>query len=282
MSTDTMSTDTGSRTPMIELNDGRSIPQLGFGTYKIEDQNAESAVEKAVEIGYQLVDTAAVYKNEGGVGAGLQGHDDIWLTTKVWNESQGHDRTLKAFDKCLSRLGRESVDLVLIHWPCPDKDLYVDTWKAFIELQKAGKAKSIGVSNFLEPHLKRLADETGVVPALNQIELHPGFQQKEAIRVHAEMGIATQSWSPLGQGDAMDSDVVKRIAKAKDRTPAQVVLRWHIDNGLLVIPKASSEDHMRDNFGALDFTLSPEELAAFDELDSEEGRLGPNPATMNS
>ena len=277
-----MSTDTMSQTPMIELNDGRSIPQLGFGTYKIDEENAAEAVRKAVDIGYRLVDTAAIYQNEKGVGEGLKGHDDIWLTTKVWNESQGYDRTLKAFDKCLDRLGRDSVDCVLIHWPCPDNDLYVDTWKAFVEIQKAGKVKSIGVSNFLEPHLKRIADETGVVPVLNQIELHPSFQQKEARKVHEEMGIATQSWSPLGQGDAMGNDVVKKIAEKLDRTPAQVVLRWHIDNGLLVIPKASSEDHMRDNFGVLDFELSEDDLAAFDQLDSKDGRLGPDPATMNS
>ena len=278
-----MSTDSITQTPMIDLNAGRSIPQLGFGTYKIEDdKDAEQAVKKAVEIGYQLVDTAAVYKNEKGVGAGLQGKDDIWLTTKVWNESQGYDRALKAFDKCLDRLGKDSVDLVLIHWPCPDDNLYVDTWKAFIEIQKAGKAKSIGVSNFLEPHLKRLADETGVLPVLNQIELHPSFQQKDARRVHADMGIAIQSWSPLGQGEALDSDVVKRIAEKTGKSPAQVVLRWHIDNGLCVIPKASSEKHMRDNFGVLDFTLSQDDLEAFEALDSKDGRMGPDPATMNS
>ncbi|WP_420607140.1 aldo/keto reductase [Novosphingopyxis sp.] len=278
-----MTTDTIANYPTIELNDGRSIPQLGFGTYQIEaDGDAESAVRKAVDIGYRLVDTAAIYRNEKGVGAGLKDHDDIWLTTKVWNESQGYDRTLKAFGKCLDRLGRDSVDCVLIHWPCPGNDKYVETWKAFIEIQKAGKAKSIGVSNFLEPHLKRIVDETGVAPVLNQIELHPSFQQKEARKVHEAMGIATQSWSPLGQGDAMDNDVVNGLAEKLGRTPAQVVLRWHIDNGLLVIPKASSEEHMRDNFGVLDFELSPEDLAAFDALDSEDGRMGPDPATMNS
>ncbi len=278
-----MTTDSHSPYPAIKLNDGRMIPQLGFGTYQIEDdKDAEVAVKKAVDIGYQLVDTAAIYQNEKGVGAGLEGHDDIWLTTKVWNESQGYDRTLKAFDKCLARLGRESVDCVLIHWPCPDNDKYVETWKAFIAIQKAGKATSIGVSNFLEPHLKRIVDETGVAPVLNQIELHPRFQQKQARKVHEEMGIATQSWSPLGQGDAMDSDAVKGLADKLGRTPAQVVLRWHIDNGLLVIPKASSEAHMRDNFGVLDFALSPEDLAAFDALDSKDGRMGPDPATMNS
>ena len=278
-----MTADTISQTPMIKLNDGRSIPQLGFGTYQIEeDADAERAVKQAVEIGYQLVDTAAIYKNERGVGAGLKGHDDIWLTTKVWNESQGYDRTLKAFDKCLERLGRESVDCVLIHWPCPDKDLYVATWKAFVAIQKAGKARSIGVSNFLEPHLKRIVDETGVAPVLNQIELHPSFQQRDVRQVHKDMGIAIQSWSPLGQGEAMESDVVKGLAEKLGRTPAQVVLRWHLDSGLLVIPKASSEEHMRDNFGVLDFELSPEDLAAFDALDRKDGRMGPDPATMNS
>ena len=196
-----MTTDTIANYPTIELNDGRSIPQLGFGTYQIEaNGDAESAVRKAVDIGYRLVDTAAIYRNEKGVGAGLKDHDDIWLTTKVWNESQGYDRTLKAFDKCLDRLGRDSVDCVLIHWPCPGNDKYVETWKAFIEIQKAGKAKSIGVSNFLEPHLKRIVDETGVAPVLNQIELHPSFQQKEARKVHESHGHRDAELEPAGAG----------------------------------------------------------------------------------
>ena len=267
--------------PVITLNDGRIVPQIGFGTYKIEDDNAEEAVKSALDCGYKLVDTAAVYRNEKGVGAALDGKDDIWLTTKIWNEQQGYDETKTAFDKCLGRLGKDHVDLLLIHWPCPMQNKYVDTWNAFIEFQKEGRAKSIGVSNFMPEHLERLAQETGVVPAVNQIELHPRFQQKESRAVHRKLGIATQSWSPLGQGDAMDTDVIRQIAEETGRSGAQVVLRWHIQNGLMIIPKASSQEHQKDNLGALDFTLTDTQMAKIETLDSATGRIGPNPAEFD-
>ncbi|MGB7408171.1 MAG: aldo/keto reductase, partial [Pontixanthobacter sp.] len=195
--------------PTLSLNDDRQIPQLGFGTWEIDPVDAAKAVHTALDAGYWLVDTAAVYKNEKEVGEGIGDWSDIFLQTKIWNASQGYDRTLKAADKCLERLGRDHVDMLLIHWPCPEKDLFVDTWKALIELRNAGKAKSIGVSNFREQDLKRIVDDTGVVPALNQIELHPTFQQRDMRKLHDEMGIVTQSWSPLGQGKAMDNDAIK-------------------------------------------------------------------------
>jgi len=268
---------TSMKQPTLTLNDGRIMPQFGFGTYLIEDENAAGAVKGALDMGYRLVDTAAVYRNEKGVGKGLDGNDDIWLTTKIWNEQQGYDETKTAFEKCLGRLDREYVDLLLIHWPCPDKGKYVDTWKAFIDLQKEGRAKSIGVSNFMPEHLEKIIDATGVVPAVNQIELHPRFQQHEARKVHKQLGIATQSWSPLGQGGGLDNDVISAIAKDIDASPAQVILSWHLQNDLLVIPKASSEKHQRDNLGSLEFTLSDAQMASIDALDSKTGRIGPHP-----
>ncbi len=268
--------------PTLTLNDDRQIPQLGFGTWEIEGDDAKAAVGTAVETGYWLIDTAAVYGNEKEVGEGIGDWSDIFLQTKIWNESQGYDRTLKAADKCLSRLGRDHVDMLLIHWPCPEKDLFVDTWKAFIELRDQGKAKSIGVSNFREEDLKRIVDETGVVPALNQIELHPTFQQREMRKVHEEMGILTQSWSPLGQGKAMDSDVISSIAEETGKSKSAVVIRWHIQHGLSTLPRSTNPDHIRDNFAALSFELSDEQMAKIDTLDDPDARMGPEPGKFNS
>ena len=266
--------------PTLTLNDGRQIPQLGFGTFKLSDEEATRAVSTAIDVGYWMVDTAAVYQNEKGVGEGIGDWSDIFLQTKIWNESQGYDRALKAADKCLERLGRDHVDMLLIHWPCPDKGLFVETWKALIELRDAGKAKSIGVSNFREEDLKRIVDETGVTPALNQIELHPTFQQRPLRKVHEEMGIVTQSWSPLGQGNALDEGAIADVAKEIDQPAAAVVIRWHIQSGLSTIPKASSREHIEANFRALDFELSADQMARIDALDDADGRLGPEPDTF--
>ncbi|WP_128892090.1 aldo/keto reductase [Erythrobacter sp. HKB08] len=268
--------------PTLPLNDDRQIPQLGFGTWEIDQDDAAEAVRTAIDAGYWLIDTAAIYQNERGVGEGIGDWSDIFLQTKIWNESQGYDRTLKAADKCLERLGRDHVDMLLIHWPCPEKGLYVDTWKALIELRDQGKAKSIGVSNFREEDLKRIVDDTGVVPALNQIELHPTFQQREMRRVHDEMGIVTQSWSPLGQGNAMGSDAVKSIAEETGQSPAAVVIRWHIQHGLSTLPRSTNPDHIRDNFSAVDFELTTEQMAKIDALDDPDGRIGPEPGKFNS
>ncbi len=268
------------RSPTLTLNDGRSIPQLGFGTYQIPDATAAQSVRTAVDVGYALIDTAAIYQNENGVGEGLAGRRDVWLTTKIWNESQGYDRTLRAMDKCLDRLGRDSVDLVLIHWPCPDKGLAVETWKAFVALRDAGKAGSIGVSNFRESDLTEVIDATGVVPALNQIELHPGFQQRELQAVHRDLGIVTQSWSPLGQGEALDDPTIVEIADRTRRPASAVILRWHLQSGLSTIPKATGRPHIEANFEALDFELSEEQMHAINALDDPDGRIGPDPANF--
>ena len=268
--------------PTLTLNDGRQIPQLGFGTWQIDEDKVAQPVRIALETGYWLVDTAAIYKNERGVGEGIGDWADIFLQTKIWNESQGYDRTLKAADKCLERLGRDHVDMLLIHWPQPEKDLFVDTWKALIELRDQGKAKSIGVSNFREQDLKRIVDETGVTPAVNQIELHPTFQQREMRKLHDEMGIVTQSWSPLGQGNAMGNDTIDAIAEEVGQPTSAVVIRWHIQCGLSTIPKASSRDHIEANFKALDFELTDDQMKKIDDLDDPNGRMGPEPGKFNS
>ena len=267
-------------TPTLTLNDGRTMPQLGFGTFKIPQDDAERAVRQAVECGYELVDTAAIYRNEEGVGAALAGREDVFLTTKVWNSDQGYREAREAFQSSLDRLGRERIDLVLIHWPCPEQRKFVDTWKAFIDLRELGKVASIGVSNFREPELEAIITETGVKPVLNQIELHPAFQQRALCRLHEELGIVTQSWSPLGQGESMREGPVKRIADELGQPAAAVVLAWHMHHGLAPIPKASSRDHLEANFAARDRTLSEEQVAAIDALDSAGGRIGPDPATF--
>ncbi len=267
--------------PTLDLNDDRQIPQLGFGTYKIDEGDAPEAVGTAIDVGYWLIDTAAVYDNEKGVGEGIGDWSDIFLQTKIWNESQGYERAKKAAQKCLDRLGREHVDMLLIHWPCPEKNLFVDTWKALIELREEGVAKSIGVSNFREEDLRRIIDETGVTPALNQIELHPSFQQRDLRKVHEELGIVTQSWSPLGQGDGLANETIKAIAEETGQPASAVVLRWHIQHGLCPIPKASSRDHMEANFKAISIELTDDQMDRIDKLDSKDGRIGPNPGDFN-
>lgn len=268
--------------PTLSLNDDRQIPQLGFGTWEIDPEDAARSVRTALDAGYGLIDTAAIYGNEKEVGEGIGNRSDIFVQTKIWNESQGYDRTLKAADKCLGRLGRDHVDMLLIHWPCPDKGLYVETWKALIELRDQGKAKSIGVSNFREQDLRRIVDETGVVPALNQIELHPSFQQRDMRKLHDEMGIVTQSWSPLGRGNAFGNKVIEAIAEETGQSAPAVVIRWHIQCGLSTLPRSTNPDHIRDNFSALDFELSDDQMKRIDDLDSAEGRMGPEPGEFNS
>ena len=267
--------------PTLTLNDDRQIPQLGYGTYQIDDGDAAEAVSMALDVGYWLVDTAAIYQNENGVGEGIGDWADIFLQTKIWNASQGYDRTLKAADKCLERLGRDHVDMLLIHWPCPESNLFVDTWKALIELREQGKAKSIGVSNFRVEDLQRIVDETGVVPALNQIELHPSFQQEELREAHQQMGIVTQCWSPLGQGDGLSDATIKAIAEETGKPASAVILAWHLQRGLCPIPKASSREHAEANFEALQTELDGDQMARIDALDSAGGRMGPDPATYS-
>jgi 2,5-diketo-D-gluconate reductase A len=271
--------------PLVTLNDGRTMPQLGLGVWRTPQEVAAEVVKTALTAGYRSVDTAAIYGNERGVGEGLKAadlaRDDIFLTTKVWNDNQGFDATLAAFDKSLARLGVETIDLYLIHWPAPKKDLYLETWKALVRLKEEGRAKSIGVSNFGPEHLQRLLDETGVVPAVNQVELHPSFQQRALREFHARHGVHTESWSPLGQGKQLDDPVVAEIATKHGRTPAQVVIRWHLDSGLIVIPKSVTPSRIVENFAVFDFKLDADDLSKLAGLDTAAGRIGPDPVTAD-
>ena len=263
----------------IMLNDGRPMPQLGMGTWRLADAQAPMVVRLGLDTGFRLVDTAAVYGNERGVGEGLRGQEDVFVTTKLWNDRQGDPAA--ALDESLALLGMDAVDLYLMHWPSPAQGRFVDAWKAMIDLRAAGKTRSIGVSNFLPEHLDAIIDATGVTPAVNQIELHPDFQQREACAYHAAHGIVTQSWSPIGQGKTLlDSPAIRTIADAHNRSPAQVVIAWHLAHGFSVIPKASTREHLTDNFAALDLALSEDDIAAIDALDRADGRIGPDPLSM--
>ena len=268
--------------PALPLGDGTLMPQLGLGLWRTPDGTAAEVVRTAIEAGYRLVDTAAAYGNERGVGEGVRSaraQSAVFVTTKLWNDDQGYDRTLRAFDESLRRLGLPAVDLYLIHWPDPARGLYVESWRALIRLKAEGRARSIGVSNFGPEHLRRIIDETGEAPVVNQVELHPWFQQRALRAVNARIGVRTQSWSPLGQGQLLHDPTVRRIAAHHGRTPAQVVIRWHLDNGLIVIPKSANPDRIRENFRALDFRLETDDLVAMAALDRVDDRIGPNPET---
>lgn len=266
--------------PRLSLSDGSTIPQLGVGTYKVPAEVTAGLVEGAIAAGYRHIDTAALYGNEAEVGAGLRAsgidRDEVFVTTKVWNDDQGFDQTLRAFDTSSAKLGLDRVDLYLIHWPIPSADRYVDTWKALLRLQQEGRATSIGVSNFSVPHLERLRDETGVLPAVNQVELHPRFPQDELVAWHEAHGIATESWAPLARGGLLDEPVLSRIAEKYGKTPAQVVIRWHLDRGLVVFPKSVSLDRVRENGEVFDFTLDADDHAMIAGLETGE-RTGRDP-----
>lgn len=271
--------------PSVTLNDARAMPRLGYGVWQAPPAEAEAGVKQALELGYRSIDTAQDYGNEEAVGRGLARsgipRDDIFLTTKVFNNDQGFDQTLRAMEASLTRLGVDYVDLYLIHWPSAFRGLYLDTWRALIRLQEEGRARSIGVSNFQPPHLLKLFEETSVVPAVNQIELHPIFQQRELRNFHAQHGIATESWSPLGQGTLLDHPVLNAIAEKYGRTPAQVILRWHLDNDLIAIPKSVTPARIAENFAVFDFALDQDDRTLIDGLDSAAGRIGPDPDTAN-
>lgn len=266
--------------PELALHDGTTIPQLGFGVWQVPDDEAQPAVEEALRVGYRLIDTAAIYGNERGVGRAIAAsglpREDVYLTTKLWNADQGYDSTLAAFDKSMERLGLEYLDLYLVHWPMPKTNKYVDTFKAFAYLRDQGRIRSIGVSNFEPEHLRTLIDATGVVPAVNQIELHPLLQQQELREVHAELGIATEAWSPLGQGSLLANPTVTSVAEAHGRTPAQVLIRWHIQLGNIVIPKSVTPERIVSNFDVFDFELSEQDMASISSL-GDGTRLGPDP-----
>ena len=271
--------------PMMLLNDGRQMPQLGFGVWRVPADEAASAAGSALAAGYRLVDTAMMYQNEEGVGAGLRDsgleRDEVWVTTKLWNGDQGYDSTLRACEASLARLGVEAVDLYLIHWPCPAKGLYVDSWKAMVRLRDEGRVRSIGVSNFTMETLDRITEATGVVPAVNQIELHPRFQQRAMRALGAERGIVTQSWSPLGRGGLEKEPLLAEIAAAHGKSWAQVVIRWHLQNGLAVIPKSVTPARIAANRAVFDFTLSDAEMAAIVTLHDPGGRRGAHPDDVN-
>ena len=254
---------------------------LGFGVWQVPNHEARSIVTEAIAAGYRSIDTAAVYGNEEGVGETVRAssapREELFITTKLWNNNHGYDAALAAFDQSLARLKLDFVDLYLIHWPLPQGEAYLDAWRALIRLREDGRVKSIGVSNFTIPHLRRLMDETGVVPALNQIELHPRFQQRELRAFHAEHGIATESWSPLGQGTLMTDETLAGIGRKYGKTPAQVILRWHLDNSLIAIPKSATPSRIRENIDVFDFTLAAEDMAVLEALDDKSGRVGPNP-----
>ncbi|MEZ7006010.1 aldo/keto reductase [Streptomyces sp. AD55] len=274
-----------SKVPPITLNNGVEMPQLGFGVWQVPDDEAERAVATALQAGYRSIDTAAVYGNEEGTGRAVAAsgiaREDLFVTTKLWNSDQGYDATLRAFDSSLEKLGLDYVDLYLIHWPVPALGRHVDTYKAFEKLHADGRVRAIGVSNFLPEHLERLTGETSVVPAVNQIELHPQLQQSAARAFHEERGIVTEAWSPLGSGKGLlEVPAIVAIARKHGRTPAQVVLRWHLQVGNVVIPKSVTPSRIAENIAVFDFELDAEDLAAVSALD-EGRRLGPDPAEFN-
>jgi 2,5-diketo-D-gluconate reductase A len=266
--------------PDVTLNNGVRMPQLGFGVFQVGDDEARAAVATALECGYRSIDTAALYGNEHGVGVAVSAsgipREELFVTTKLWNADQGAGRVLPAFERSIDKLGLDYVDLYLIHWPVPSRDRFVETWEAFQGLYAEGRMRAIGVSNFTPPQLTRLLEETAVVPAVNQVELHPGFQQPELRAFHREHGIATEAWSPLGQGAALTHPVITRLAERHEKTPAQVVLRWHLDLGNVVIPKSVTPGRIRENFSVFDFALTPEDARQIAGLESGH-RIGPDP-----
>jgi len=271
-------------TPSLALNDGRHIPQFGLGTWKTPNNDAARIVADALSIGYRHIDTAAIYQNEEGVGRGIAAsgiaRDQLFVTTKLWNADQGYDTALHALDASLARLKLDHVDLYLIHWPCPAQGKAVETWKALIQAQRNGKAKSIGVSNFRVEDLERIIGETGVTPAINQIELHPWLQQRALREVHARHHIVTEAWSPLAQGgDLLTHQTLAAMAAKHGKTAAQIVLRWHLQSGLVVFPKSVHPERLCENLGALDFTLNADDMVLIDKLDAGK-RVGPDPSVF--
>ncbi|WP_049578489.1 aldo/keto reductase [Nocardiopsis sp. SBT366] len=269
----------------VTLNNGLTMPQLGFGVWQVPDDEAHRSVSTAIEAGYRSIDTARIYDNEKGTGRAIAesgvAREDIFLTTKLWNDDQGHDRALRAFDASLERLGTDYVDLYLIHWPTPAHDNYVETWKALERVHAEGRARAIGVSNFTAATLERLVGEAEVVPAINQIELHPYFSQSGMRTANASHGLLTEAWSPLGQGKGLlDDPVLVELGAAHGKTAAQVALRWHLQLGNVVIPKSVTPARIRENFDVFDFELTAEDMDRIGSLDRD-GRIGPDPDHVN-
>lgn len=275
--------------PTIKLNNGVNIPQLGLGVWQASDNEAGTAVTAAIDAGYRLIDTATVYGNETGVGRAIAASDvpreELFITTKLWNSDQGYESTLKAFDESLKRLGLNYIDLYLIHWPTPARGLFVDTWRALEKLYEQKKVRAIGVSNFRIEDLEMLASKCAVTPVINQVELHPDFQQIDLRNYSNSHGIATESWSPLGgsrsKNAVLDLPLIKDLATRYGKSPAQIALRWHIQSGLVVIPKSVHAERIRENINVFDFELSDDDMARIAELNGD-NRLGPDPANMNN
>jgi 2,5-diketo-D-gluconate reductase A len=271
--------------PNLTLHDGVEIPQLGYGVFQVPPDDTQAVVEEALAAGYRHIDTAAAYRNEKGVGAAIAAsglpREEVFVTTKLWNSSQGFDSALETFEKSLGRLGMDRVDLYLIHWPVPSQDLFVETWKAFEKIHGEGRASTIGVSNFRIEDLERLERETETMPTVNQVELHPRFHQAELRAWHEAHGIATEAWSPLGQGALLGEEPIVEIAERHGKTPAQAILRWHLQLGNVVIPKSVTPERIRENIDVFDFELGDEEMASIAEIDTGR-RFGPDPATFVS
>jgi 2,5-diketo-D-gluconate reductase A len=268
----------------VTLNDGNAIPVVGLGVFKVPPADTEAAVGAALRAGYRHIDTAAAYRNERETGRAIAEsgvpRDQLYVVTKLWNADQGYESTLKAFDASMDRLGLDYLDLYLIHWPLPAHNTFVDTFKAFAHLRDQGRVASIGVSNFEPEHLTVLVDATGIVPAVNQIELHPRLPQAELREVHAQRGIATEAWAPLGQGELLSHPTVTGVADGCGRTPAQVLIRWHIQLGNIVIPKSVNPARIASNFDVFGFELSADDMARISSLD-DGTRLGPDPRTFD-
>lgn len=269
----------------ITLNDGATIPQLGLGVWQVDHGITAQVVGWAIKAGYRLIDTAEGYQNEEGVGEAIRSADvprnELFITSKLRNGAHQRDAALRAFDDTMEKLGVEQIDLFLIHWPVPSRDRYVEAWKTLIELKQAGRIKSIGVSNFNRDHLERIIGETGVVPVANQIELHPRFQQRALREFHARHNIHTESWSPLGSGRLLSDPTIAGIAGKHGKSAAQAIIRWHLQQGLIVIPKSVRQDRISANFDVFDFELDAQDLKTIAGMDSADGRDGPNPATAS-
>ncbi|MER9712550.1 aldo/keto reductase [Mesorhizobium sp. M0213] len=271
------------RPEQIRLNDGSAIPQIGLGVWQVDPAITAKVVGWGIEAGYKLIDTAEGYQNEEGVGQAIRSagvpRSELFITSKLRNGAHQRDAALRAFDETMSKLGIEQLDLFLIHWPVPGQDRYVEAWKTLIELRQSGRIKSIGVSNFNQDHLERIIGETGVSPTVNQIELHPRFQQRDKREFHDRHNIRIESWSPLGSGRLLSDPTLESIARKHGKSVAQVIIRWHLQEGLIVIPKSIHQDRIAANFDVFDFELEAKDLELIRGMDSPDGRTGPNPAT---
>lgn len=271
------------KTNYIQLNDGNKIPQIGLGVWQATPEQTAIAVREALQVGYRHIDTASIYRNESGVGVGFREsglpRQEVFITTKIWNDDQGDTLTRDALSKSLERMKLDYIDLLLIHWPVPHHGLFIETWQTMIDLQKTGLIRSIGVSNFTESNLKQIIDETGVTPVLNQIELHPYLQQSAMQQVHSRLGIKTEAWSPLAQNQAISDAAIVQIARKHNKTPAQIIIRWHLENNTIVIPKSVTPSRIKENIDVFNFQLDIEDKAAIAKLDKNQ-RLGPDPLTF--